>query len=186
MEDRSLTEISAFIIEDNTGDIILIEEYLSEKFENFDLKYVNTAKEAENKLASFQADKPDVILLDLTLPDMSGEDLIKKILSLSNLTPVIILTGFSDLSFSIKSLSLGVSDYLIKDELSSALLQKSILHALERNASSRKIKESEKNYRDLFQLSPEPMFLYSIDDNSFIDVNEAAIEHYGFSKNEFL
>lgn len=186
MEDRSLTEISAFVIEDNPGDIILIEEYLSEKFEKFDLIHVKTAKEAENKLPTFQANEPDVILLDLSLPDMSGEDLIKKILSLSDLTPVIILTGFSDLSFSIKSLSLGVSDYLIKDELSSALLQKSILHAIERNASSRKIKESEKNYRDLFQLSPEPMFLYSLEDNSFIDVNEAAIEHYGYSKSEFL
>ncbi|MEX2566905.1 MAG: PAS domain S-box protein, partial [Cyclobacteriaceae bacterium] len=186
MEDKSLSEISAFVIEDNSGDIILIEHYLSEKFEKFDLIHANTAKEAENKLTSFKANEPDVILLDLSLPDMSGEKLIKKILSLSGLTPVIILTGFSDLSFSIKSLNLGVSDYLIKDELSSALLQKSILYAIERDASSRKIKESEKNYRDLFQLSPEPMFLYSLEDNNFIDVNEASIEHYGYSKDEFL
>lgn len=186
MENRSIKEISAFVIEDNPGDIILIEEYLSEKFESFELIHVKTAREAGIKLTADLAVEPDVILLDLSLPDMSGEELIKKVLSLSNMTPVIILTGFADLSFSIKSLSLGVSDYLIKDELSSALLQKSILHAIERNASSRKIKESEKNYRDLFQLSPEPMLLYSFEDYSFIDVNEAAIDHYGYPKAEFL
>lgn len=186
MEDRSIKEISAFVIEDNSGDIILIEEYLSEKFEQFELIHVKTVREAGNKLTSDPAVEPDIILLDLSLPDMSGEELIKKILTLSNLTPVIILTGFADLSFSIKSLSLGVSDYLIKDELSSALLQKSILHAIERNASSRKIKDSEKNYRDLFQLSPEPMLLYSFEDYRFIDVNEAATDHYGYPKKEFL
>lgn len=144
MDDKSRTKISALVVEDNRGDLALIEAYLAEKFEKFELINVETAQEAETKLLSFDKDELDIILLDLSLPDMSGEALIQKIVSVSNLTPVIILTGFSDLRFSIKSLSLGVSDYLIKDELTSALLQKSILYANERNVSFRKIKESEK------------------------------------------
>ena len=149
MDDKSRTKISALVIEDNMGDFILIEAYLSEKFESFELIHAKTAQEAETKLLSFEKNELDVILLDLSLPDMSGETLIQKIISLSNLTPVIILTGFSDLSFSIKSLSMGVSDYLIKDELTSALLQKSILYANERNVSFRKIKQSEMELESL-------------------------------------
>lgn len=143
MNNKSLTAISVLVVEDNMGDFVLIEAYMSEKFERFELIHAKTAQEAVNQLLSFEKNKLDVILLDLSLPDNSGEALIQKIVSVSELTPIIILTGFEDLKFSIKSLSLGVSDYLIKDELNSTLLQKSILYTYERNASFRKIKESE-------------------------------------------
>ncbi|MCC8410119.1 PAS domain S-box protein [Mucilaginibacter sp. UR6-1] len=40
-------------------------------------------------------------------------------------------------------------------------------------------------YSDLFQLSPHPMFVYDINTLSYLDVNDAAIEIYGYSKEEF-
>jgi PAS domain S-box-containing protein len=45
----------------------------------------------------------------------------------------------------------------------------------------------EKNkYRDLFNLSPLPQWVYDVDTLKFLDVNKAAIQHYGYSKKEFL
>jgi PAS domain S-box-containing protein len=41
-------------------------------------------------------------------------------------------------------------------------------------------------YRDLFQHSPQPMWVYEVDTLRFIDVNEAAIKCYGYSREEFL
>jgi PAS domain S-box-containing protein len=46
--------------------------------------------------------------------------------------------------------------------------------------------ESEKRYSDLFQLSPQPMFVYDLETLKYLDVNTAAIAHYGYSHEEFL
>ncbi|AMP98762.1 hypothetical protein AY601_1853 [Pedobacter cryoconitis] len=41
-------------------------------------------------------------------------------------------------------------------------------------------------YKDTFQLSPQPMWIYDIDTLRFLEVNEAAIRHYGYSREDFL
>jgi PAS domain S-box-containing protein len=46
--------------------------------------------------------------------------------------------------------------------------------------------QSEKKYRDLFENNPQPMWIYDRETLAFLNVNEAAISHYGYSKNEFL
>lgn len=48
------------------------------------------------------------------------------------------------------------------------------------------LKASHKRYRELFHLSPQPMWVYELDTLKFLDVNEAAIRHYGYSREEFL
>ena len=48
------------------------------------------------------------------------------------------------------------------------------------------LEKSEEKYRDLFNLSPSPMYLLDVDTLQFLDVNEAAVQHYGFSREEFL
>lgn len=46
--------------------------------------------------------------------------------------------------------------------------------------------EHEKSFRYLFENNPIPMWLYEMDSKQFINVNEAALKHYGYSKEEFL
>jgi len=45
---------------------------------------------------------------------------------------------------------------------------------------------SEKKYSDLFHFSPLPMWVVDLDELRFVNVNEAAIQHYGYSREEFL
>lgn len=52
------------------------------------------------------------------------------------------------------------------------------------NAEQR-LAESEHNYRLLFQKSPLPMWIYDPETLSFIEVNNAAVKHYGYSRKEF-
>ncbi|MEX2584897.1 MAG: histidine kinase dimerization/phosphoacceptor domain -containing protein [Balneolaceae bacterium] len=177
--------ISLLVIEDNPGDFLLTEEYLNDILANVILTNVPTYREAY-ELLSDNAHLFDAILLDLTLPDMDGEELINNMLEVADATPIIVLTGHRDLEFSIKTLSSGISDYLLKDELSPTLLYKSIVYSIERRAFSAKVLQSEKSYRDLFDLSPLPMWLFDLETLEFLDVNSAAVEHYGYSKEEFL
>ncbi len=48
------------------------------------------------------------------------------------------------------------------------------------------VAESEKKYSNLFHLSPQPMWVYDLDTYRFLDVNDAAIKHYGYTREEFL
>jgi len=180
-EDRLLRLL---VIEDNSGDLLLIEDFLFEKISNPDIQEARTFNEAKVLLEG--GNHYDAILLDLSLPDKSGESLLEEILPISKSIPVIVLTGYSDIGFGIKSLSLGVADYLLKDELTATSLLKSILYSIERKEISSHLRLSERRYRDLFHLSPQPMWLYDLDTLEFLDVNQSAVQHYGYDKEEFL
>jgi len=51
---------------------------------------------------------------------------------------------------------------------------------------NRKLHESEQNYRQLFEANPQPMWVYDLRTLLFLAVNDAAIDHYGYSRDEFL
>src|SRR5690606_17761533 len=124
-------KLQILLIEDNPGDIALIEDYLSEYIEISGLVIAKNYKEASIILNS-PGVHFDVILLDLSLPEKSGEELIKEKLSLGLTNPTIVLTGNSDLGLGIRSLSKGISDDLLKDDINPSALYKSIIHTIER------------------------------------------------------
>jgi len=68
----------------------------------------------------------------VSLPDQWGEPLIGRIVEGCANTPVIVLTGYADISFGVKSLLMGVSDYILKEEITSLSLYKSIIYGSER------------------------------------------------------
>src|SRR5436189_2285542 len=56
----------------------------------------------------------------------------------------------------------------------------------ERRRSEQALRESEHRYRTLFEGNPLPMWVYDFETLRFIAVNEAAVKHYDFTKEEFL
>ena len=52
--------------------------------------------------------------------------------------------------------------------------------------SNRILMESEVKYRYLFEYNPQPMFIYDLNSLEFLEVNKAAVDHYGYSREEFL
>lgn len=56
----------------------------------------------------------------------------------------------------------------------------------ERKRMEMALAESEQKYRQLFEANPQPMWVYDMNTLQFLAVNEAAIEHYGYSRDEFL
>lgn len=182
---KDIVPIHVLVIEDNMGDYLLIKDYLEEQVETLSIKHVTKYVDAITVLTNTQ-NKFDVVLLDLTLPDNRGDNLIQDIVALCPESPVIVITGFGDVEFGIKSLSLKASDYLIKDDINSSSLYKSIKYNIERKKTNYLLEESEKKYSNLFQLSPQPMWLFDITDFNFFKVNKAAIEKYGYESEEFL
>lgn len=182
---RDTFPYNILVIEDNMGDFILINDYLFEMIREPQITHCQTFKQAQSVLQKSE-EKFDMILLDLYLPDKNGQSLIDAVLQISQDAPVIILSGNSDLSFSIKSISSGVDDYLIKDDLRPTTLYKSIVYCIERRKKRQELLESEQRYNELFDFSPQPMWVFDLETLDFMDVNLAAIKHYGYKRSEFL
>ena len=185
MNDPKTKTYNILIIEDSDIDFHIANFHLQNTIEAVTIIQAENYETAQAILSTTN-NVFDVVLLDLHLPDSEGEPLVTSILKLVANCPVIILTGSNDMDFSIYAISLGVSDYLLKEELNGAILYKSILYAIERKKNIIALKESEKRYNDLFQFSPQPMFLYQSDTYRFIYVNEAAIKHFDYSNDAFL
>jgi FixJ family two-component response regulator len=133
------------------GDFILINDYLFEMIREPQITHCQTFKQAQSVLQKPE-EKFDMILLDLYLPDKSGQALLDAVLAISQDIPVIILSGNSDLAFSVKSISLGVDDYLIKDDLRPTTLYKSIVYCIERRKKRQELLDSEQRYSELLTL----------------------------------
>ena len=56
----------------------------------------------------------------------------------------------------------------------------------ERKKAMAALEESEQKYHQLFHLSPLPMWVVNLDTLEFLDVNRATVNHYGYSREEFL
>ena len=178
-------ELKVLVIEDNPGDFILIEDYLSEEHAELEIQRAENFKMAKEM---FQASRNfDTVLLDLSLPDIKNtETLVKEILALANGAPVVVLTGYTNKDYGMKTLSWGVSDYLLKDEINASILSKSIHYSMERKKVQRQLYESEEKYRTLFDSSPLPKWVLDRHTLEFLDVNQAAINLYGYSREEFM
>lgn len=174
---------SILVVEDNPGDFALIEDFL---FEEIDAPFIKHCPDYQTASKSLSETLFDVVLLDLTLPDKTGEDLIRNVLYLAGASPLIVLTGYTDIAFGVKSLSLGVADYLLKDDLTPMALYKSILYSIERKKKIIELQISERNNSELFNSSPLPMWVMDIDTLLFLDVNQATVNHYGYTYDEFF
>lgn len=140
---RPITSI--LLIEDNPGDARLLREMLNEEHAaETALLHVQTMEEAEAYLA---ASRPDVILLDLGLPDAHGLEALKRAHAAAPGVPVVVLTGFDDESVATRALQQGAQDYLIKGQVETRSLLRAVRYAIERSLLEEALGREEKRVR---------------------------------------
>lgn len=127
-----------FIIEDEP-DMLELLAYILER-ENFEVFKCKNGKEALSALETMQ---PDLILLDLMLPDMSGLEICKRIQddSVQSMIPIIMLTSRNDEYDVLTSFNFGCSDYITKPFNEKILIARIKASLLKNNGCS----DSEKN-----------------------------------------
>ena len=76
--------------------------------------YCQQASTAEDALRKLQTRSFDVVLTDISLPGLSGRELLKRVLSLYPETPVIVISGLSDQDQAQSLIGAGAFDYLLK------------------------------------------------------------------------
>ena len=132
-----------------------------------------------------------LVLADYKLPDFNGLDALKLVRKKFPLLPFILMSGTIGEQAAIESLKAGATDYILKqkrDRLPSAV-RRAVVEAGERarrQAAEEDLRRSEKQYRLLFQGNPHPMWVFDLETLAILEVNEAATQHYGYSRDEFL
>lgn len=99
---------SVVIIEDDQRIRELVTRVLSQK--GFDVDGASTALDGLQKIVQ---SSPDVVVLDMGLPDLDGADLLKMIRAITDV-PVVVATARSDDRDVIRTLNAGADDYLVK------------------------------------------------------------------------
>jgi signal transduction histidine kinase len=142
--------INVLLIEDNPDDAFLIQETLADaRGIMFHLEVVNRLSAGLERLAR---EGIDVVLLDLSLPDSKGSDTFKTMRHQFPNIPVVMMTGLDDEEMALEAAHEGTQDYLIKGEVDSNALSRSIRYAIERH---RLLMETEHQRQCSQQLSQE-------------------------------
>ncbi|MHC4333952.1 MAG: PAS domain S-box protein [Planctomycetota bacterium] len=119
---------------------------------------VDLAGNLVEALQKVRAQRYDLILLDLGLPESSGLETFDNIRRADANVPVVILTRLDDEQVGIDAIARGASDYLVKGATSlTQLLGKSIVYALERRRADEALRQSESNFRNLVDNNPDAM-----------------------------
>ncbi|MFX0057722.1 MAG: response regulator [Candidatus Hodarchaeota archaeon] len=157
------------LIEDNTADVRLIKELLKK---STDLLYdIESCSRLSESLEILKNKDFDIILLDLTLPDSDRESTLEKFVNFASRIPVIILTGLDDKELALSSLKNGIQDYLVKGEINTNILTRSILFGIERH----KIKYTKVKEKELSKIlidEKDKMILNILQDNYKISYKE--------------
>jgi two-component system cell cycle sensor histidine kinase/response regulator CckA len=151
---------------------------------------VATRQELVSRLANKNKEYA-VILADYRMPDWTGLDALAVVQQMNLDIPFVLVAGALREELAVECISRGVTDYVSKDHL--GRLPMAITRALEekalRNARSFMVasqQASESNFRFLFASNPLPMWVFDQETLRFLQVNDAAVTHYGYTRLEFL
>lgn len=130
---NQLQSISILMVEDDRYFCRFIRSRL-EHYEqvNFHVTQAVSLRDAKQKLS---LNIPDVILLDLSLPDSTGTSTLLRLKELAGDIPIIILTGSDEEENGLDAVSHGAQDYLVKHQLGKDSLIRCLLYAIERRKS---------------------------------------------------
>jgi PAS domain S-box-containing protein len=186
--DMSAHPLRFLILEDNVADAQLTLRKLNVSGLRVDAKIAHSATDFMQKIES---ETFDMVLCDFTLPGWSGLDALRWLRESGHEMPFIYVSGTLGEELAVECIKLGATDYVLKSNL--GRLPHAVRRALEeqdsrrqRNRIESELRTSEEQYRLLFESNPQPMWVYDRSTLAFMAVNEEAIRHYGYSREEFL
>ncbi|MEM9457038.1 MAG: EAL domain-containing protein [Myxococcota bacterium] len=131
----SVTRI--LLAEDNPADARLVKELLRECWgSEFELL---SSTRLDQALQIAATEDVEVMLLDLTLPDSSGLETIRRATASAPGLPIVVMTGLGDEEVARRAVAEGAQDFLVKGEIEPPLLERSLVYAIERKTFERQI-----------------------------------------------
>jgi len=189
-------------------DDALIRQSLKDYLEDIEFKVLE-AEDGNHGMDIFQCERPDVVLLDLRMPEIDGLEVLAKIRQIAPETPVIVVSGQGVMTDVVNALHLGAWDYILKPINDMSVLGHTVKKAMERarlirqnrryqehleqkvtkrtkelEQSNKALQESEERFRELAELLPEAIFETDIQGKCTF-ANYKAFARFGYRKEDF-
>jgi diguanylate cyclase (GGDEF)-like protein/PAS domain S-box-containing protein len=131
--------LHVLLVEDNDGDVLLVEDTLEqEELVQFVVTRVDSLAGAE---AALREQRPDLVVLDMHLPDAAGLNGLRRLRSLVPEIPVVVLSGASE-GLGRAAVREGAQDFLSKDSYSRRRLGEAALYAVQRNSIAQTLRSA--------------------------------------------
>jgi two-component system cell cycle response regulator len=132
--------IVVLLIEDNPADVRLIREQLAEVSQtHFELRVAGSLAAG---LAEIARAKPDIVLLDLSLPDSQALDTLAHVRACQPDLPSVVMTGLDDETLSMEAVKAGAQDYLVKGGQNGRQLTRALRNSIQRQRLQTEIRSS--------------------------------------------
>ncbi|HZE30277.1 MAG TPA: SpoIIE family protein phosphatase [Actinoallomurus sp.] len=142
--------LEILLIEDDLGDALLVQEFLDDG--DLDARMIVARSFGQaRQLLDADASAFQCVLVDLSLPDADGLDMLREVLGLAPRAAVLVLTGLNDAQVGVAAVAAGAEDYLVKQEVDAPLLARAVRYAIERKRAD----ESERELAEARILSRE-------------------------------
>src|SRR5881396_3043499 len=182
------TSVRILHLEDNPMDSELVGLALREAELSWDIVRVETR---ESFVAALEKGGFDLIVSDYRLPTFDGLEALRETRTRRPELAFVFFTATLGEERAVEALKAGATDFVAKgnrDRLAPAL-ERALAEGAERAARRRveeALRQKEASFRLLFESNPLPMWVFDRETLRFLEVNKAAIAHYGFSCEEFL
>jgi sigma-B regulation protein RsbU (phosphoserine phosphatase) len=135
--------INVLLVEDNADFAKLVRLYLT-RYEGakFEVDWSENGKVGIERAVA-EPRRYDVILMDYFLPGLNGLEVTRMLQEKNVTTPVVFLTVNKDVNLAVEVMKLGVEDYLVKEEVSTPILPKTILGVVEKRVLQGEMAELE-------------------------------------------
>ncbi|WP_144905949.1 hybrid sensor histidine kinase/response regulator [Halobellus captivus] len=139
------TGVRLLLVEDDPDDARFVKRLLTDfRVGNYDnrpieieaVEHVDTFADGRDMVDSLS---PDIVILDLGLPDSSGIQTVEKMVQHAPTLPVVVLTGQSNSG--IEAIRSGAQDYLLKGRITAPLLLRSLRYAIERSRVTKELRD---------------------------------------------
>ena len=138
--------VRILLVEDSPSDALLLQESLAEtRPGEFDFTHVECWADAVQCLREKQF---DVLLLDLSLPDITGRETFLRARAEAPHLPIVVLTGEANEALGLEAVRHGIQDYLIKGQAYGRQTVRAIRYAIERKQVEEALKRTEEALRD--------------------------------------
>jgi two-component system, cell cycle sensor histidine kinase and response regulator CckA len=185
-------KLRVLVVEDTDEDAALLLRELRLAYEP-EAKQLCTAE----ALRAALAERWDIVISDWSMPRFNGLSAFRIVREVDPDVPFIIVSGTIGEDVAVEALTAGVHDFMTKGKFARLLpaIDRQLREADVRRQQRRSdaelarqrelVAQSEVLHRSMFESSPLPMWTYDRNTLRFITVNDAAIRHYGYSREEF-
>jgi DNA-binding NarL/FixJ family response regulator len=139
---KSENHVTVLLVEDNSDFAKLVKIYLG-RIEETEFEIIWKENGPDGIAEAVNNSAIDVILMDYFLPGMNGLEITRALKEKNIDIPVVFLTVNKDMNLALEVMKLGVQDYLVKEEISTPILPKTILTVVEKRKFQKEVAELE-------------------------------------------